>query len=240
MKFSVIALCALAFAAVLVPATSQAALTAYSQDFEGLNQADGAALGNDGWLVYGNVFAPDHTYLYGYGPFPAPNTGGAFCQIVLGEGGAAQGAQQLVVISDYNNADHGNGNLVESNVYHEQTIDAVDAGHTWVFDFQAKLGNIAGATTAAAFIKTLDPNNGYAMTNYITVDMTSIPATWGDYQANLTIDASLVGQIFQFGFTNTATNYDGSGIFYDNINFHQDDSVSIEPTSWSSVKALFE
>ncbi len=240
MKLRVIALCALAIAAVAVPATSQAQLAAYSQDFEGLNQADTAALGNDGWLVFGNVFAPDHSYLYGYGPFPAPNDGAAFCQIVTGEGGTEQGAQQLVVFSDYNNADHANGNIIESNVYHEQTVAAGDVGHSWVFDFEAKLGNIVAPSTAAAFIKTLDPNNGYATTNYITLDMTSIPATWAGYTINLTIDASLENQLLQFGFTNDATNYDSSGIFYDNINFHQDDSVATEPASWSTVKALFD
>ena len=38
---------------------------------------------------------------------------------------------------------------------------------TWSFDFQAKLGNLEGGTTALAFIKTLDPNNGYMTTRAI-------------------------------------------------------------------------
>ena len=49
--------------------------------------------------------------------------------------------------------------------------------------------------------------------------MTNIPDTWGRHQLELTIDPSLVGQIFQCGFLNQATNYEGSGIFYDNILF---------------------
>ena len=32
-------------------------------------------------------------------------------------------------------------------------------GETWVFAFDAKRGNIAGASTALAFIKTIDPAN---------------------------------------------------------------------------------
>ena len=81
--------------------------------------------------IFANVFAPGGvTYLYGYGVFPAPNSGPpfAFCTIAAGEGGPAQGAQQLVVFSDYNNVDHGVGNIIESNVFQEQTIDAGDVG----------------------------------------------------------------------------------------------------------------
>jgi hypothetical protein len=196
------------------------AITPYSQDFEGLTQSDPNALADDGWLVYGNVYSPTMTYLYGYGPYPAPNHNLAFCQIVTGEGGPDQGAQQLSVFSDYENTDHASGDIIESNVYREWTVAAADTGLFWVFDFQAKRGNIEGASTAAAFIKTLDPNNGYALTHFITADMTSIDTTWAGYSVQLYVDSSLVGQIFQIGFMNTATNYEGSGIFYDNIRFH--------------------
>jgi hypothetical protein len=203
--------------ALLAPAASQAALSSYSQSFEALVISDPAALQNDGWLVYGNVFSPAHAYLYGYGPFPAPNDGAAFCAIDAGQGGPEQGAQQLSVYSDYNNTDHGNGNLIESNVFHEQTIGPEDVGNTWSFQFDAKRGNLAGASTAVAFIKTLDPNNGYALTNFITADMTAIPTTWANYWIAITIDAGLAGQILQFGFACTATNYEASAVFYDNL-----------------------
>jgi hypothetical protein len=69
----------------LIPAAGHG-LTPYSQDFEGLVETDPDALANDGWLVFGNVFSPEGGYLYGYGPFPAPNHALAFSQIVLGEG----------------------------------------------------------------------------------------------------------------------------------------------------------
>ena len=88
----------------LLPAAAFAQLTPYSQDFETLSQPDTGALGADGWLIFGNVFGPGGTpYLYGYGVFPAPNDGGGFCAIAVGEGGGAQGAQQLSIYSDYNN-----------------------------------------------------------------------------------------------------------------------------------------
>ena len=180
----------------MVPASGLAVMP-YSQDFEGLSQPDMDALANDGWLVFANVFGPDWSYWYGYGPFPAPNDGFGFCAIAVGECGAE------------------------------------NVGETWAFDFQAKLGNLEFGSTAAAFIKTLDPNNGWALTNFITLDMTFTPTTWSDYSMELLIDPSLAGQIFQFGFMNVATNYEGSCVFYDNINFDGSGATSTEATSWS-------
>ncbi len=223
--------------ACLIP-TMASALMPYSQDFEGLDPLDPAALTNDGWLVFGNVFGYDMAYWYGYGVFGAPNDGAAFSALVTGEGGPDQGANQLSIFSDYNNGDHTQA-WIESNVFQEQTVGAENVGEVWIFDFQAKRGNIEGDTTAAAFIKTLDPSSGWATTNYITVDMTSIPDTWADYSIFLAIDPSLEGQVFQFGFTNLCTQYQGSGIFYDNINFHEEGDVATAETSWSDVKALY-
>jgi hypothetical protein len=222
-------------------AAGWAQLSSYSQDFEALNQADTAALENDGWLAFANVFDSGFNYLYGYGVFPAPNNPAApaFSLIAAGEGGASQGAQQLVVFSDYNNTDHAIGNIIEANVFQEWNVDAGDVGTTWNFIFDAKKGDLAGASTALAFIKTLDPNNGYAQTNFITVDMTSIPSTWGTYSLSIAIDNGLAGQILQIGFLNYASNYEPSGIFYDNINFSEDGTVAVEETTWSATKALY-
>jgi len=203
-----------------IASSAGATLVNYSQDFELLDQTDPFALSADGWLVYGNCYELDGvTYLYGYGPFPAPNDGFAFCQIDLLQGGPEQGLQQLVVFSDYNNGDHGTLKLVESNTYREQTITAENVGETWRFSFNAKMGNLTGISTARAFIKTLNPAAGWALTNFISEDMTSIPVEWSGYALTITIDAGLVGQVLQFGFLNRATNYEGAGIFYDNLSF---------------------
>jgi hypothetical protein len=210
--------CIAALMLIAIPALGQAAITPYSQNFEGLVMANTAALSGDGWVVYGNVFSPDHsTWFYGYGTFPAPNGGTAFCGVVAGEGGAPQGAQQLSIYNDYNNGDHAAGNLVEANVFREQSIAAGDVGTTWTFEFNAKLGNLVAPSTALAFIKTIDPANGYATTNFVTANMTAIPATWNTYSVSLTIDAGLVGQLIQFGFNSTATHYVASGVYYDNL-----------------------
>lgn len=210
--------CALLLSGLLA-SPALADLSFYSQDFEGLNQADPAALGNDGWLGFANVFDSGGGYLYGYGVFPAPNGTPGFSSIAAGEGGVDQGAQQLVTYSDYNNTDHGVGNLIETNVFQEFTIGAADVGSTWTFEFDAKLGDLIAPSTAQAFIKTLDPNNGFALTNFVTMDTHTLPTTWGTYSIQLAIDGSLPGQLFQIGFLTLATNYDASGIVYDNVNF---------------------
>lgn len=227
----------------LTSAASWAQLSTYSQNFESMNQADPAALSSDGWKVFGNVFDAGFNWIYGYGVYAAPNNPGApaFCLVAAGQGGAPQGAQQLVAFNDYNNADHLNfpTRIIESNVFQEQTIGAGDVGNTWVFQWDAKLGDLGGSSTASAFIKTLDPNNGYATTNFLQSSMTAIPATWGTYFLSLTITPGLVGQLFQIGFLNTASGYSPSGVFYDNINFAVQPTVAVEETTWGATKALY-
>lgn len=204
--------CVIAVVALVPASSGWAAVTPYSQDFEALNQADPGSLAGDGWKFWVNVAAP---VPYGYGG-DAPN-GPQICAIATGEGGPDQGSQQLSVYSDYNNTDHGNGYIVETNVYQERPIDAVDVGTTVIFRFDAKLGNLEGSSEAEGFIKTIDPSAGYATTNHFTVDLTSISTTWGGFSLQLTLDAGLVGQLLQFGFTTRASNYEGSGIVCDNV-----------------------
>ena len=212
---------ALAAIATLCTTSAWAQLSAVTEDFESLDAGDTSALGASGWLVFGNVYdGVSGDFLFGYGPFPAPNDGAAFSAVVTGEGGADQGDQQLSVFSDYNNVDqHGAGNLVEANVFREQTVGAEDVGSTYTFTFDAKRGNIELGTTAIAFIKTLDPANGFALTNFLIVDTTAIADEWGTFSLSIAIDAGLENQLLQVGFSNTATNFEGSGIFYDNVDF---------------------
>jgi hypothetical protein len=217
----------------VAPVASHAALASYSQNFEAMTQTDPAALSNDGWVVYGNVFAAaaPHAFIYGYGTFPAPNPGAGFSAVAAGEGGALQGAQQLNIYSDYNNTDQALGRLIEADVFKEQTIGAGDLHTTWTFQYDAKLGNLVAPTTANAFIKTIDPLHGYAMTNFFKVDMSTAPGTWNTYQVSISLDSTaLVGQLLQFGFSNTCTQYAGSGIFYDNITFTKTTVNGVAPS----------
>lgn len=135
-------LTAFAMMAVMVFAsTSHAALINYSQDFELLIRADPAALGNDGWFISDNV--------------SAPNNGPGFSTITSGQGGLAQGAQQLTVFSDYMNAGHTLGNWVETLVYQEQTISITDVGSTWNFTFDVKQGDQMFDSSSNAFRKSV-------------------------------------------------------------------------------------
>lgn len=224
--------------ALLIPVVAFGQI-AYLQDFEALDPADLNALANDGWVVYGNVFGPDWSYWYGYGTYPAPNDGAAFCALVTGEGGGAQGAVQLSVYSDYNNANHADG-WVQSLVFQERTIEAADVGYTMEYKFQAKLGNLELDSTAFAFIKTLDPNAGWATTNEITLDMTNTPDTWSDYVLTIPVDGTMVGQILQFGFGNMAHLYQGSSIIYDNITFGPEGTiVATDEVTLDAIKSLY-
>ena len=163
----------------MVAATSSADLAAYSQDFEGLDASSPTALGDDGWVFFANVFDEVGTLLFPYGPQPAPNatvspTDTFISAVATGEGDVPQGAQQLSVFNDYNCCQPSNGHFngtdrVEINVFQElrselSPITAADIGRTLTFSFDAKRGNIEGATTALAFIVTLDPAASFAQT----------------------------------------------------------------------------
>ena len=234
MKRSAVVIIAIAIVC-MVPFAAMAQMP-YAQDFETLAPVDGS-LAADGWLVFGNVFYPDGVYNYGYGPFPAPNNIGNWCDIVTGQGGPEQGDQQLVMYSDYANGDHGAGFLIESNLFQEQVVPAGVSG-VWTFTFDAKAGDLGGASTAAAFIKTLDPNAGWAMTNFITYDTTALPVEWGTYSVSIDV-TGLDGQVLQIGFMTVASNYEPSGVFYDNINFEPEGSSPVESSTWSALKAMY-
>ena len=211
----------------VVTSTGWAQVNDYSQDFESMNAASATALSDDGWLVGANVFSPGGGYLYNYFAFPAPNGGPGFCAVAIGEGGVDQGAQQMVVYNDYNNGDHGIGNLIEANIFREQVITAADVGRAVIFRFDAKLGDLQPPTTATAFIKIINTTTWY-LDAFEYIDMTNVSSTWNSYTASITIDNSGVGNLFQIGFMNTATNYTPSGLVYDNLSLG-DDNGGVSP-----------
>ncbi len=127
---------------------------------------------------------------------------------------------------------------IQAIVYQEiGVISTDDLGKTVTFDFDARRpddGSAVGVNcvspcTAAAFIKTIDPNNSYATTNNIVLDTTAIAlGTWNSYTLKLDLtNPALEGQILQFGFENVNRGYDTSGVNYDNVNFTLTQQVSI-------------
>ena len=199
----------------------------YSQNFDGLGEADPSALSADGWLAFTNVSDYLGGYKFGFGPDPAPNVdgGSAFSRIVTGQGGAPQGTQQLNVFNNYDccsGSGEGHFNtpsdIVEANVYQERILTSADENQTYVVRFDAKKGNIGGNTTANWFMKTFIPFP-FFQSSFESVDMTGLPGTWGTYCVQLTVPAGTAGQSFQFGYSSTASNFDPSGNFVDNIAF---------------------
>lgn len=202
----------------------------YSQDFEALNINSSFALGVAGerFTVFATVFtdASMSAVAYNYSA-SAPNGGPGFSAIATGEGDEDQGSQYLNIYSDYNNMDHDpvTGRVLETSVFQEFTIDVVDLGtYTFTFDAKAPLMggiNAAVGVTTMAFIKTLDPSNGFITTNNIELDMTNVSNTdWATFTFELAVtDPALVGQLLQFGWTTVAFGYEDSGVYYDNISF---------------------
>lgn len=204
-------------AAAGITETRAVDLSSYTADFESLSATSPNALSD--WKVFGIVYDDWGTYLYGYGTFPAPNNGAAFCQVTSGEGGPGQGNQGLVIYSDYNNLDHANtDNMVEALTFQETTVTEADLGPR-VFRFDAKKGNLVSPSTALAFIKVIDPANNYALVTSKTLDTSDLPVEWGTYSISFEIENHMVGKLLQFGFSATAASYEASGVFYDNVFF---------------------
>ena len=229
--------------AVAYAPVSNAVLEPYTQNFDALDASDTLVLGvtpGDGWSIFADVWDGDvgtGTYLYGYGPFPAPNNTTGFSSIEAGEGqGDALSDQYLNIFSDYLNADHAKGFTINTSVFQERILEAADIGSgTWVFTGHFKspaTGGIAEAASDASatiFIKTLDPNDNYATTNLVTSEVTDASnAEWNSFTISIDLsDPLLAGQILQFGFNTVASNYDASGVYYDNLCFSNDGSCDV-------------
>lgn len=206
--------------ALALPASALAQVPPYSEDFEALQIGDPQALASTGWLAFGNVFDPGGGFLFSYGPFPAPNGGQAFSEVIPNSGTPAQGQQQLLVLSDYLNSEHGNGNLVEANVFQERIIDAAAVGKTFELEFDARNFDLQAPTTALAFIKVIDAQS-FTLNELVTVDTSALTQGWDTFTAEVTIDPSYAGDLLQFGFSNLTTSFVQSGVLYDNVRFEE-------------------
>jgi|GEM_PF-505284 len=193
-----------------------AATFAFADDFEAA-PTSGAL---PGWRANVNLFTPTGDYIDGYG-FAASAGGPQVSAITNTEQGAEQGAQSLNVYSNYDDGNHGSGNTLDTAVFREFTIAAGDSGsYRFQFDVKRPSANaVAAPSTAAGFVKILDPNSGYATVFFDDVDTTDVSASeWTTLSIDITIDgAAQEGMLIQFGFSNQATNYDPTGVLYDNV-----------------------
>lgn len=206
-------------------------LTNYTQDFENLDRTSPTALSDDGWQLFAAGINGSGSYFnFGAGPFPAPNNISSPNISVISDvpsgGDPPAGNQGLVFFSDYESGLHSDPNdprdLVLS-LFQQRIIAAEDIGLTVTFSWLAE-GNAnppTGQAITEAFLLTLDPNNNFSATNNLSSITTSVldgAPTPGSLVLALT-DPALVGQILQFGFRNTASDFEGSAVDYDNISF---------------------
>ncbi|QDS99904.1 PEP-CTERM sorting domain-containing protein [Adhaeretor mobilis] len=208
--------------------------------------------GKHGWSTFVNVFDGSDNYKFGYGTNPAPNEDppAGFSQVVAGQGAGGATDQYLNAFSDYGCCDlaeptqqgHGNGtDMVQTNLFQEYEVGSDDVGRAIEFSFDIKLPGgdqaanalgASGSATAEMFIKTLDPND-FSETGRTDVDiLTGIAglndATWTNHTLNFAITSDMVGDVFQFGIESTASNFDPTGVFLDNLNMGDASSANAD------------
>lgn len=218
------------------------AQTLFSDDFED-RVKDQPLIGNN-WTWYDQWFAEDGCTgeaTAGYGPYDEPPftdyeqenrnfwTAGAddsYFRAGL-EVPAWEGALTNM-LRVYGNQYNTNGTCQRTLIFQE--MDAPAAG-TYVFSFdvaQSEFGAPANGEVTAAFVKVLDPANGYETVLFETVETTPPVATSMDNVATLsqavefTITEAMVGKLLQFGFYNDVSPNLGqssgdAAALYDNI-----------------------
>lgn len=209
-------LTALAMTTAIAFAPAGHAALAYSTDFESYTSGDVED------FVIGNIVNGGAGWFPG--TYGAPGDYNNGYSAIVNEGGVAQGDKQLSVFSDYNDWSPftaGPGTTIQAFVYRNVGfIDASDVGTTIEFSFDAKLGNLEAPAQAEAFIKVLDAVGG-TWDEWINVTFDSdanLTTDWSGGSVSFDVDASLVGQLVQIGFNNTATDWGPSGVVYDNLN----------------------
>ena len=207
------------FAAAALLSSSAFAAIDYSENFEGFTEFTGTDISplGGGWTGYATVFG-DYPgcsgFLYNYNdnaPFPAPNKGGGFSNISVGDTGKA-----LNIFSDYDNAGaQVAADCIETSIFQEVVFSAADAG-AYTFRFSTQVPAPLGPDVKTfGFIKLLDPDCGYCAVVFKTVST----ATKGIKSIDVALDASADGKILQWGFSTKASKYEFSGRLYDNVSF---------------------
>lgn len=204
-----------------------AALASYSQNFESLNAISSTALSDAGFVIYENSYNDQGLTnpVNNAGPMPARNDYRGFAQVVTGQGGSAQGTQQLNVYSNYLSPDQST-KYVDALTVQQQTIGADDLGTIWSFSFDAKQGDITGTSSASAWIRAID---GIATLGENKQDTTTLGLNWGSYAISLYIDPSWEGKTLEFGVSSAATSYTMSGVYYDNFSLSETAEISGPP-----------
>ena len=235
--------CKSSLAALVLSATvafapaSSASLRSYTQDFEGMTPLQGFPpndLEADGWQIFGTAYDADPytgpaNIMYQYGPFEAANGDpGSIQGVQTGQGGPAQGDVVLAKYTDYNNPDHTvvpftpgmPKYYISAATFQTQTLSTSNLDDVWRFAYDAKIGNLELDSSAQAYIQLLGSDG--VQKAFLSNDSTSLPDTWGRYFLDVdlsTIEEAMIGDTLNFGLIATATDYRGSAVLYDNLNF---------------------
>ena len=136
--------------------------------------------------------------------------------------------------------DHGDGTSSKPTSSRSRSSRPGDVGETWVFEFDAKMGNLEGRHHGPGLHQ--DPGSERRLCHdqlHHRGHDVHPRAPGADYSLRSDIDGSLDGQILQIGFSNTATCMNPPVSIYDNVNFYITGPVATEPMSFDGVKSLY-
>ena len=185
----------------------------FSTDFE-----EGATAVSDNWTWGANQFddagctAYNSSYGYYRPDFAAPDAGPQVSSLSPQFAAEPDAPKQMVFYSDYNNAAFGGAadKCVEVRVFREvNPITADDVG-VYQFKYETTVDSLdpADAARAGAVIWL---NDAPAATG------SALPA--GAYTVDFEITDAMVGGKLQYGFFNKSSNYQDTGVKYDNVSF---------------------
>ena len=203
------------FGAVLFTSTSaMAAVPSYSTGFDDASSLTEWRGGKAVVVQWDDAACSSYNSQYDY-DFADPNTD----QVAGLETSAATGSSVLNTYSDYNNQYFQANGCVSVNVFREYTIAAGDEG-SYEFRFVNAFPNNPAnkAVSAQAYIKILDPNNGFNdVLNGSLVQ--SVTGSEGEKTISVTIEPGATGLILQYGFSNSSAGYQETGMYYDDVCF---------------------
>lgn len=188
----------------------------FSDDFESYSAPNNQPIGG-GWLWFLSGWndwpACSESYWFGFGPNPAPNSNDPYTASNIAVGASGQA---LNVFSDYANPDvQASDKCAEVSVFQETVVTNADIGqYNFRFEVQA-LEALGDGVRTNAFIKLLDPNQGYATVYFDSSDT----ASSGAQIMQMNLSPEDVGKILQFGFANISNEFKPSSRLYDNVSF---------------------
>jgi hypothetical protein len=209
--------------AIAVSSVSHAAVTSFSDDFQSYTTDSGLT----NWAVFS-----DNAGLGGYF-IPVASSNGPQISALANDGA---GNQYMNFFANYENrAVHTNPALRESiSIFKEFDFTGADTagGDTWVFDFEYAENPdapVTGDTQVSAFIRVFDPV--FNLLDEQVFNTLSATAIFQSGKLSTTLNPAWVEGKIQIGFNNITGLDNGSGRFYDNVNWDVESAVIPVPAA---------